>query len=168
VAWAEAYLRTKWHLDPPSRLATIDMGRKVGLCPLLERAGSPSNTMSPRPRPTSVPSGILIQPAVWPQQTWAENWGLCPFRERELGPHLTQCGRGRGLPPCQVSSWSIQPFGHNTPTSQTDRQQIDSTERTVLQTVAQTLDTHARLTQRFSLSYRLCVCVSVNVLWLNV
>jgi len=32
--WAEAYLRTKWHLDPPSRLATIDMGGKVGmLCP---------------------------------------------------------------------------------------------------------------------------------------
>jgi len=25
--------------------------------------------------PTSVPSGILIHPAVWPQQTWAENWG---------------------------------------------------------------------------------------------
>jgi len=30
VAWAEAYLLTKWHLDPSSRLATIDMGRKVG------------------------------------------------------------------------------------------------------------------------------------------
>ena len=29
--------------------------------------------------------------------------------------YLTQCGQGRGLPPCQVSSssWSIQPFGHN-------------------------------------------------------
>jgi len=26
VAWAKAYLRTKWHLDPPSRLATIDIG----------------------------------------------------------------------------------------------------------------------------------------------
>jgi len=23
VAWAEAYLRTKWHLDPSNRLATI-------------------------------------------------------------------------------------------------------------------------------------------------
>jgi len=38
-----------------------------------------------------------------------------------LGPHLTQCLMGRGLPLCQVSSWSIQPFGHITPTSQTDR-----------------------------------------------
>jgi len=29
---------------------------------------------------TFIPSGILIHPAVWPQQTWAEKWGLlCPF-----------------------------------------------------------------------------------------
>ena len=32
-------------------------------------AKSPSNTMSPWPRPTSVPSGILIHPTVWPQYT---------------------------------------------------------------------------------------------------
>jgi len=31
----------------------------------------------------------------------------------ELRPHLTQCGLGRDLPPYQVASWSIQPFGHN-------------------------------------------------------
>jgi len=82
VAWAtEAYLRTKWHLDPSSRLATIDMGIKVGLlCSFFGEldfiegdAGSPSNTMSSGPRPTSLPSGILIHPAVWPQQTWTEN-----------------------------------------------------------------------------------------------
>jgi len=30
VAWAEAYLHTECHLDPCSRLATIDMGRKLG------------------------------------------------------------------------------------------------------------------------------------------
>jgi len=29
----------------------------------------PSNTMSPGPRTTSVPSGILIHPTVWPQYT---------------------------------------------------------------------------------------------------
>jgi len=39
--------------------------------------GSPSNTTWPQPRPTSVSSGILIHPAVWPQQTWAENCGGC-------------------------------------------------------------------------------------------
>jgi len=37
VAWAKAYLHTKWYLDPSSRLVTIDMGRKLGrLCPFGE------------------------------------------------------------------------------------------------------------------------------------
>ena len=100
-------------------------GPKIGVCAHLGKgwAGSPCNTMSPGPRPTSVPSGILILSAVWPQQTWSENWGeLCPFGKGELDPHLTQFGRGRGLPPCQALSCLIQPFGHNTPTSETDRQ----------------------------------------------
>ena len=35
------------------------------------------------------------------------------FGGRELGPHLTQCGLGRGLLPYQIASRSIQPFGHN-------------------------------------------------------
>jgi len=49
------------------RLVTTDMGRKVGAAVPLSvgGAGSPSD-MSP------VPSGILIHPGVWPQQTWAE------------------------------------------------------------------------------------------------
>jgi len=39
--WAEVYLRTKWHLDLSSRLATIDMGRNVGvLSPFLGELGS--------------------------------------------------------------------------------------------------------------------------------
>ena len=138
-------------------------GRTGGLCPF-GGAGSPYNTMWPGLRPTFVPSGILIHPAVWIQQTWAKNWGAvppfwgggvespsstmwpgprptsilngilihnrhgpkifwgsAPFWGRELGPHLRQCGQGRGLPACQVSSWSVQPFGHNTSTLQTDR-----------------------------------------------
>jgi len=33
MARAEAYLRTKWHLNPCSRLSTTDMGRKWRLCP---------------------------------------------------------------------------------------------------------------------------------------
>ena len=70
VALAEAYLHTKWDLDVSSRMATIKMGRrKLGALPPLwgVGAGSPSNTMSSEPRPTSVPSGILIHAAVWPQ-----------------------------------------------------------------------------------------------------
>jgi len=97
------------------RLSTIDMGRKLGDCAYFlwgEGAGSPCNTMWPGPRPTFVPSGILIHQAVWPQQTWAENWGLCPLG-MELGPHLTQCCPGRGLPSYQVAPSSIQLFGHH-------------------------------------------------------
>ena len=42
VAWTEAYmyLRTKWHLDPSSRLATTNMGRKLGAVPLSWGRGS--------------------------------------------------------------------------------------------------------------------------------
>ena len=71
-AWAEAaYLRTKWHPDPSSRLATINMGRGLDgrrpKTPILGDAvplsvgggGSSSNTMWPGLRPTSVPSGIF-------------------------------------------------------------------------------------------------------------
>jgi len=63
------YIRIKWHLDPSSRLATIDMGRKLGLCPFLGGAGSPSNALSPGPTPTFVPSDILIHPTIWLQYT---------------------------------------------------------------------------------------------------
>jgi len=56
VAWAKVfYLRTKWHLDPSSRLA---------------------------------------------QQSWAKIGGYsAPFGGGRIGPHLTQCGLGQGLPP---------------------------------------------------------------------
>jgi len=119
---AEAYLPTKWHLDPSSRLATIDIGRKFGrgCCafPLfflfLWGAGFSSNTMLPGPRPTSVPNSILIHPTVWPEYGPADyaDAGARDFRKcvvccalcvGELGPHVTQCGLGRGLPPRQVS-----------------------------------------------------------------
>jgi len=65
VAMVEANLHTKWHLDPSSRLATTDMGRKLGTAvPPFLGTGSPSNTMWPGPRPTSVPSYILIHSTV--------------------------------------------------------------------------------------------------------
>jgi len=35
--------------------------------------------MSPEPRPTSIPSGILLHPAVWPQQTWVKIGGAVPL-----------------------------------------------------------------------------------------
>jgi len=59
----------KWYLDLSSRLATTDMAENWGSCCALSGsgAGSPSNTMWPGTRPTSVPSFILIHPTVWPQ-----------------------------------------------------------------------------------------------------
>jgi len=54
-------------------------GGERNLPPFWGGNGSPSNTKSPGPRPSSVPSDILIDTAIWPQQIWAENWGLCPF-----------------------------------------------------------------------------------------
>jgi len=96
VTCAEAYIHTKWHHSPSN--PTTDIGQKlVGLCPFRGgEAGSLSNTMSRsrRPRPTAVTSGMLIHAAVWPQQMWAENWGLRPFLARRLGPHLTQSHLG--------------------------------------------------------------------------
>ena len=148
-----------------NHLVTIDMGQKVGGrgcgAPFIGGAASPSNTMSPGPRPTSIPSGILIHPAFWPQQTWAEVYtdaGLpasvncksggaaVPLTIGELGPHLTQCGLGRGLLPYQVAFCSIQPFGHNTPTLQ-DRQRSDSIKWAILQMNAQKINrlTHGSL-----------------------
>ena len=35
---------------------------------------------------TFIQTGILVHPAVWPQQTWAENWGLCSVRGRAESP----------------------------------------------------------------------------------
>jgi len=49
------------------RLVTIDMDRKLGVCVPLGEGLAPNLTMSPGPRPTSLPSGILIHL-------------LCPFR----------------------------------------------------------------------------------------
>jgi len=43
--------------------------------------GSSSNTKSPGPRPTFIPSGILVHPAVWPQRTWAKNGACVPIGE---------------------------------------------------------------------------------------
>jgi len=46
------------------------MGRKEGAgdaVPLSWGAKTPSNTIWPEPRSISVPSGVFINPAVWPQ-----------------------------------------------------------------------------------------------------
>ena len=109
--------------------------------PKIRGAGSPYNIMSPGPRSTSLPSGILIHPAGH-NKHGLKVWGCAPLGEWELSPYLTQCGQCWGLPACQVSSWSVQPFGWTSqPGSQTDRtgQRCDGIGRTILQTFAQKL-----------------------------
>ena len=140
MAWAEAYLHdTKWHLDPASRLATIDMGLKLG-CSAPFRgggAGPLSNTKLPAQRPTSLPSGILIHSAIWPQPITAKNWGAgSPSNTMWPGARPT-C-----MPSFISTRHTIWPQYTNVTDrqdrTQTDRQQSDSTEQTVLQTVAKT------------------------------
>jgi len=83
------------------RLVTIDMSRKLG-CPPFFWGGEldPHLIQCRLGRDLRIPSGILMYPDVWPQQTWTENWGggLCPFEEGEtrspsntmwLGPRPT-------------------------------------------------------------------------------
>jgi len=64
--------------------------------------------MWPGSRPTSIPSGILIHAAVWPQYTWAEYLGFCLlFGEGELVLHLTNVAGSR--PTSLPSSTLIRP-----------------------------------------------------------
>ena len=97
--WTEVYFRTKRRLHPSIHLATIDMGQKLGgsgCAFFLGVAGPTANTMSRMLRPTSVPSGILIHAAVWPQKSWAGIWVTQPPTPFGVGgwvpiyPHLTQ------------------------------------------------------------------------------
>ena len=128
---AEAYLCTNWYLDPSSILATTDMGRKVrvGSAPFFgSGAGSPSNTKSPRPRPSSVSSDILIHAAIWPQHILAEHWGCAPLGRGAGSPSNTMWP---GLGPNCMPSFTLilrtvwpptSQRGHDRQTGQTDTQ----------------------------------------------
>jgi len=94
------------------RLATIDMGRKVGEAAVLlsvGEAGSPSNPMSPGLRPTSVPSGILIHTGVWPQQTLAENRVPVPFSGGARSPSNKMSPGPRAY---LRTKWHLDPPSH--------------------------------------------------------
>jgi len=75
-------------------------------------AGSPCNIMRPGPRPTFVPSAILIHLAVLPQQTWAEYWGLCPLLLRGAGSPSDMTSLGSRPTSILSGILTIQPFGH--------------------------------------------------------
>jgi len=76
--------------------------------------------MSPGSRPTSIPSSIVIHPAVWPQQTWAENWGAavslfwggtgCPSNTIWPGPRPISVASGILIHP---AVWPHQTWAEN-------------------------------------------------------
>jgi len=93
VAWAEAYLRTKWHLNPYSRLATIHAPKSGSCCvPFLWVGSGPHLTQCRLGR--GLPP---YQVAFWSIQPFGHNSdgpkiGGCAALG-ELGSHATQCGR---------------------------------------------------------------------------
>jgi len=117
-----------------------------GLCPFFERGtGPPSNTIWPGPRSIFVPSGILIHPTDCPQQTWAENCGLCLFfwggGTRFPSNTMWPEPRPTSVPSGMLIHPTVCPQYTNVTdrADGTDRQWSDSIGRTVLQTVAQEL-----------------------------
>jgi len=115
---AEAYLRTKWHFDPSSHLATIDTGRNLGsCCAPYGGAGFPSNTTWSWPTRTSIvhtkwhvdPSSCLttidmgqkvggccslvtcfnFTVKIWTVINWTVITNPNPNRNRSLNPVLT-------------------------------------------------------------------------------
>jgi len=100
------------------------MDQKLGALPLLgvfgEGAGSPSNTKLPGLRHTSVPSGILVHPAVWPQEIgrklgregspFGEAGAGCPSNTMSPGPRLTSIQSGILIQP---AIWPQQMWAEN-------------------------------------------------------
>ena len=112
--------------------------------------------MSPEPRPTSIPSGILIYAAIWSQRIWAENWGLFPFGWGGAGSPSNTMWPGPAkaylhakfhLDPSNSLATIHQRYRQDRTgqTGQTERQRSDSIGQTVLQTVAQKRTLRARL-----------------------
>ena len=83
------------------RLATVNIGRKVGDCFVPFCGGScvPSNTMWPGPRPTSMPSGILMHPVIWLQQIWVVRGSprFDRFRPKTYVISMSQAMRDRAV-----------------------------------------------------------------------
>jgi len=96
-------------------LATTDMGRNLGGCAHWGGVGSASNTMLPEPRPTTVTIKWHLDPSSRLATTnmGRKLGGSAPCWGGGAGSPLAQCCLGRGLHPHQVTSWSIQRFGHN-------------------------------------------------------
>ena len=121
VAWADAYLRTKWHLDPSSRLTTTDMSRKVGGCCAPFGVGSWVISNNVSLAETNLPTTWHLHPSSRLATTlMGRKFGAVPLLGRHGSPSAAMWPGPR--PSSMPSGILMRPFGHNTPTSQTDRQ----------------------------------------------
>jgi len=93
------------------------MNRKLGAVPLLGGAATPSNTTSPGPRFTSVPSGILIHPLLQPfghnRHGPKIGCGMSPFSGGAGYPMDTKSPGPRPISPYQAELVHPAAFGHN-------------------------------------------------------
>jgi len=93
-------LCSKRYPHATSHLATIDTGRKLGgLCPFGGSWVSIKHKVALAEAYTSIPSGILIHPAVWPQKKHAlktGGWPSVDIHEKFYGD------RSRGTPPPSI------------------------------------------------------------------
>jgi len=103
------------------------IGQYWGYCaPLFGgEAGSPSDTMPPGPRTTSIPGGILIHPAVWPQQA------------KGAGSPSNNVARAEAYLHAKFHLDAFNRLATIRQRYRQDRQQSDSVGRTILQTVDQ-------------------------------
>jgi len=117
------------------------MGRKLGACSFGGGgAGSPFKTMWPGPRPTCVPSFILIHPTVWPQYTNVYifySFFLCTRPTQYWFYLLYTCIVSGQSALMHFNKWNETPASQTGQIDRQDRQRSDSVGRTVLQTVAQ-------------------------------
>ena len=95
------------------------------------------NTMLLGPRPTSLPCGILMHPAIWPEQTWAENWGAVSLWGRGAGPPANTMWPGPRHTFHLDPSKRLATIHQRHRQDRTDGQWSDSIGSTVLQMVAQ-------------------------------
>jgi len=125
-----------WSIQP--RLATTDMGRKLGAAVRLflgGGAGSPSNKMWTGPRPTYEVASMqsfghyrhgprLIRTKATTASINFESGAAVPLSVGSWYPCNTMWPEPRptSIPSGIIIHPSIQPFGHNTSTLQTDRQ----------------------------------------------
>ena len=102
VALAEAYIRTKWHVDDSSRLATTYMGRpKIGVgCAAHFGEELGLNLTQCGLAKAYFLTKWHLDPSSRLATTNGPKTGCVPFSGGVyLCPYLTQCGMGPDLPP---------------------------------------------------------------------